>query len=109
MLLRNALPQRAAQRATMSLGQLARQARMLRLRTPEQAAAGLVWCLTEPTCARAALYLGAAAPTDAEPPPPVWDSPLPWRTAHLSAAVWEECANCADPFLSPEARRFVTA
>eukprot|EP00964_Phaeocystis_antarctica_P097000 scaffold63203_cov64-Phaeocystis_antarctica.AAC.1 len=36
MLLRNALPQRAAQRLTMSSEQLARQARQLGLRTPSQ-------------------------------------------------------------------------
>ena len=55
---RYALPQRAAQRATMSDEQLARQARQLGLRTPAQAARGLVWCLTAPACAIACRYPG---------------------------------------------------
>ena len=62
MLLRNALPQRAAQRATMNDEQLARQARQLGLRTPAQAARGLVWCATSPAARGGGLYLGAAAP-----------------------------------------------
>ena len=107
MLLRYALPQRAAQRATMSSEQLARQARQLGLRTPSQAARGLVWCLTSPACAPGALYLGAAAAPDAPPPLPTWEAPLPWRNEALAAAVWRECAQLADPFLSPLARTFV--
>ena len=107
MLVRYALPQRAAQRATMSNEQLARQARQLGLRTPEQAARGLVWCLTSPACAPGALYLGAAAPVDAPPPLPTWEAPLPWRDPSLAEAVWRECAERADPWLSPLAREFV--
>jgi len=107
MLLRHALPQRAAQRATMSDEQIARQARQLGLRTPAQASRGLVWCLTADACAPAALYLGAAAPPDALPPLPTWDSPLPWRTEATSTAAWQECARYAEPWLSPLARKFV--
>ena len=91
----------------MSEEQLARQARQLGLRTPPQAARGLVWCLTSPACARGALYLGAAAPPDAPPPLPTWETPLPWRNAPLAAAVWRECAEKVEPFLSPLARKFV--
>ena len=109
MLLRNALPQRAAQRATMDDEQLARQARMLKLRTPAEAARGLVWCLTDDACVPGALYLGAAAPAAAPPPLPTWEQPLPWRNPTLAAGVWRECASLADEWLSPLARRFVAS
>jgi len=107
MLLRNALPQRAAQRATMSDEQLARQARQLGLRTPAQAARGLAWCLTSAECVPGALYLGAAAPSDAPPPLPRWEAPLPWRNEAVADAVWRDCARSAEPWLSPLARKFV--
>jgi len=107
LLLRNALPQRAAQRATMTEEQLARQARQLGLRTPAQAARGLVWCLTNDQCVPGAVYLGAAAPAEAAPPLPIWEPSIPWRTEAVAAAVWRACAECADPWLSPRARRFV--
>lgn len=107
MLLRNALPQRAAQRATMTDEQLVRQARQLSLRTPAQAARGLVWCLTSPECAPGSLYVGAAAPPGSEPPVPTWQSPLPWRSEALATAVWAECGRMADPWLSPLARKWL--
>lgn len=107
MLVRYTLPQRAAQRVGMSEEQLARQARTLGLRTPAQAARGVVWCLTSPTCAPGALYLGAASPPDASPPLPTWEQPLPWRNDALAAAVWQECAAMSKDWLSPMARRFV--
>lgn len=107
MLVRYALPQRAAQRAAMTDEQLRRQARMLSQRTPTQAAQGLVWCLTAAECTPGALYLGAAAPPDADPPLPVWAAPLPWRDPGLATEVWTECARRADPFLTPLARKFV--
>ena len=107
MLVRYALPQRAAQRATMNNEQLARQARSLGLRTPAQAARGLVWCLTADSCVPGALYLGAAAPPDSPPPLPRWEQPVPWRDATLAAAVWRECTARTDQWLSPAARKFV--
>jgi NAD(P)-dependent dehydrogenase (short-subunit alcohol dehydrogenase family) len=107
MLVRYALPQRAAQRVGMSDEQLARQARTLGLRTPTQAARGVVWCLTSPDCAPGALYLGAASPPDASPPLPTWEQPLPWRNDALAAAVWQECVAMSSDWLSPLARKFV--
>ena len=95
----------------MTPAQLARQARTLGLRTPEQAARlpaalAAAACAGDPAAGGApavngGLYLGAAAPADL--PGPLWTAPLEWRTPETAARVWALSAALTRPFASPAA------
>jgi NAD(P)-dependent dehydrogenase (short-subunit alcohol dehydrogenase family) len=115
-IVRYELPQRAQQRAGMTPAQLARQARTLGLRTPEQAARlpaslSAAAATGDPAAAATAaggepavnggLYLGAAVPADL--PGPLWTAPLEWRTPASAAQLWALSAALTRPFASATA------
>ena len=80
------LPQRAAQRLAMDEAQLARQARLLGLRTPEEGAALPVWLSVDAAQSdfqRSALWLDPDVPADDE-------VQLSWRTDEQARALWDK-------------------
>merc|ERR1740139_1905088 len=92
-IVRYELPQRAQQRQGMSTEQLARQAKQLGYRTPDQAGdmvASLLGERAAPEFTSGGLYLGVLSPPGK--PGPLITEPIPWRTPARAAKVWENSA-----------------
>eukprot|EP00435_Cladocopium_sp_Y103_P073050 s880_g42.t1 len=93
-IVRYAYPERALQRKDMTPVQLEKQARMFGLKTPNQAAQGLVWLSDSPEVRQV-------------PDGQWWSGPaalfpavdLPWRNEAMARQLWEKSEELVKPFL----------
>lgn len=102
-IVRYELPQRAAQRLTMSDEQVARQARQLGLRTAAEGAALPLWLADSPDAAVASSSSSPSSPA----PPALWLDPgvparleVPWRTEANGRALWDRTDALLDSLLT---------
>ncbi|CAE8624389.1 unnamed protein product [Polarella glacialis] len=87
------MPARADQRRGMTPKQIERQARMLRMKTPPQAAEGLVWLADSAEAGQASgnWFTGPETLFPAVE--------MPWRTEAAAKELWERSEALVRPFI----------
>ena len=94
-IVRYALPERALQRRDMDPIQLAKQARMFGLKTPSQAAEGIVWLVDSPEAGKLSDGQWWSGPGALFPAPS-----LAWRQEGVAQALWTKSEDLVRPFVS---------
>jgi len=93
-IVRYAYPERALQRKDMTPVQLEKQARMFGLKTPSQAAQGLVWLSDSPDVRQVPDGQWWSGPARLFP------ADVPWRNEAMAQQLWEKSEELVKPFLA---------